>query len=157
MTIRKLSSSHEFVFRQGDTGEEFFIILEGSVLVQRDVNNSGVAHTVAKLEAGGSFGEIALSSKFVVRTASVVTLEPCLLLVIHKDDYQRILQNTHQEIFDRKIRFLKLVPAFQDLTEKEVFNLCVSLHTYRVRAGSSVVREGDLLDPLRFFIIVKRG
>ncbi|GBG28491.1 cAMP-dependent protein kinase regulatory subunit [Hondaea fermentalgiana] len=157
MKMRTFKKSHEFIFHQGDTGEEFFIILEGSVLVQRDVDNSGVAHTVAKLEAGGSFGEIALSTQYTVRTAAVVTIEPCVLLVIHKDDYQRILQNTHQEVFDRKMRFLKSVPALQDLTDKEFFNLCISLHTNRARVGTSIMKEGDSLDPLRFFVIVKRG
>jgi len=33
-----------------------------------------------------------------VRTASVVTMEPSSMLVIHKADYGRILKSTHEEV-----------------------------------------------------------
>jgi CRP-like cAMP-binding protein len=159
MRLRRFDESRLTVFEQGDTGEEFFIILEGSVTVHRRVGEAGVSRVIARLEAGKSFGEQALlgTSKGMLRTASIVTDEPCAFLVIHKNDYIRILRDAHQELFDLKLKFLRKVFAVRDLPDQDIFNLAVSMSMHKVRVGREIVREGTPLDPLRFFIIVKRG
>jgi CRP-like cAMP-binding protein len=159
MRLRRFAESRLTVFEQGDTGEEFFIILEGSVTVHRRVGEASVSRVIARLEAGKSFGEQALlgTSKGMLRTASIVTDDRCAFLVIHKNDYIRILRDAHQELFDLKLKFLRKVFAVRDLPDQDIFNLAVSMSMHKVRVGREIVREGTPLDPLRFFIIVKRG
>jgi CRP/FNR family cyclic AMP-dependent transcriptional regulator len=50
--------------KEGTTGREFFVVLEGEAVVARD------GKEIARIEPGGFFGEIALLER-VVRTATV--------------------------------------------------------------------------------------
>ena len=47
------------VFKQGDVGDRFYIIKEGSVTLSK-TEATGQKHTVTQLNAGASFGERAL-------------------------------------------------------------------------------------------------
>jgi CRP-like cAMP-binding protein len=49
----------EVIFREGDHGRNFFIILEGDIEVVKEFEE-GVETVVATIGAGKSFGEISL-------------------------------------------------------------------------------------------------
>ncbi len=68
------------VIREGNTGGEFFIIIEGEVAIRRGSRKLGT------LGAGDFFGEIALL-RDVPRTATVTALEPSLLYTVERDDF----------------------------------------------------------------------
>jgi len=65
--------------------------------------------------------------------------------------------HAHCQVFEKKLNFLKTVDAFRDLSPDDLFNISVCMNVQKVRVGHSIVKEGDQQDPLRFFIIVKRG
>ena len=74
----RVFSQGRFVFRQGDIGEAFYIVVKGKVEVLVPVD--GREEPMATLEDGDFFGELALlDSK--PRSASVRTLSPSLFLV----------------------------------------------------------------------------
>jgi MFS family permease len=77
---RELAGGAEAV-RQGDTGEDFFVIGEGSFTVS--VDGSPVGRT---LTAGEAFGEIALLEA-IPRTATVTANSPARLLVVSGADF----------------------------------------------------------------------
>jgi CRP/FNR family transcriptional regulator, cyclic AMP receptor protein len=73
--------------REGERGNEFFVILGGAARVERrgkEVNTLG---------AGDFFGEIALVSR-APRTATVTTIEPCDLLVITGTSFRALLEHS---------------------------------------------------------------
>jgi CRP-like cAMP-binding protein len=72
------------VVRQGEPGDEFFVIAAGAVTVARD------GREVAKLGAGDYFGELALLDP-APRDATVTAAEPSNLLAIGRDDFRRAL------------------------------------------------------------------
>lgn len=68
------------VIKEGDAGDRFFIIAEGTVQV------SEYGRPIADLSAGGYFGEIALI-RDVARTATVTTKTQTVLYALDRDDF----------------------------------------------------------------------
>jgi putative ABC transport system ATP-binding protein len=71
----------ETIIREGESGEEFFLISDGEVDVVR------ADHEVARLGRGEFFGEVALISG-EPRNATVVASEPLDTFVLGKSDFQ---------------------------------------------------------------------
>jgi len=155
MVMRQFAA-HETVFNQGDLGDNYYILVEGSASVNKTGNGS-ISKVVARLKAGDGFGEIALVQNNCVRTAGIVTSEKCTMLKIHKEDYQRILAQAHQEEFENRIQFLHRVRAFEKLTNEDVFNLATGLKLHIARPGTIINSESASNDQLNYFLIVKRG
>jgi putative ABC transport system ATP-binding protein len=80
MTKRRFAAG-ETVIREGEPGEEFFLISDGGVDVVR------ADHEVARLGRGDFFGEVALISG-EPRNATVVATEPLDTFVLGKADFQ---------------------------------------------------------------------
>lgn len=74
----------QIIFNEGDSGNEMFYILEGDVIIEKNVEGRSIE--VARLKQGDIFGEMALISE-KPRTASAVTATDVRLLVIKKDNF----------------------------------------------------------------------
>ncbi len=72
------------VARQGDIAEEFFIILDGTVSVERNGDH------LRDMRPSNFFGELAMLAK-VPRTATVTTTTPARLLVIGHREFTSLL------------------------------------------------------------------
>ena len=72
--------------RQGGTGREFFVILEGSVDVVRDDER------INTLGAGDFFGEMGLISQ-KPRTATITTASPVRALIVTETNFRRLLRD----------------------------------------------------------------
>jgi CRP-like cAMP-binding protein len=70
--------------RQGEQGQEFLLIVEGSARVERN------GKLIAKLAAGDFFGEMSLIDG-KPRTATVIAETPITLLVIHTRSFGYLL------------------------------------------------------------------
>lgn len=79
----------EIIVREGEQGEQLYIVLSGQVEVMR----SGAA--VARLEPGEHFGEMALIRN-QPRSASARALGPTQLMVVHRKDFFDILRTEHR-------------------------------------------------------------
>ena len=95
---RKVYTDGDYIIREGDIGEDFYIILEGSanVVVASAPTEGGI---VATMHEGHSFGEMALMSD-EKRSASIVAVEKCVCLSLAKDDFQVALGN---EMFNKYV------------------------------------------------------
>jgi small-conductance mechanosensitive channel/CRP-like cAMP-binding protein len=85
----RLFSPGEVIVRQGDQGDELYIVLRGEVSVVLDGPTTPVE--VSRLGAGEFFGEMALVTG-EARTATVRAVAECELLVIDHDAFERVLQ-----------------------------------------------------------------
>jgi len=76
------------VINEGDVGETLFILLQGSVKVF-STHQSGREITYGTIGAGSYFGEMSLDGG--PRSASVMTLEPCLCAVLTRNSVREHL------------------------------------------------------------------
>lgn len=91
-TIEKLERSGKIqtygegvtLFQQGDVGDGIYLIVRGSV--ETRISDDRKCH----LKQGDLFGEISVLAR-IPRTATVVTLEPCLLFKVAPDSFWEIL------------------------------------------------------------------
>ncbi len=79
------------IFRQGDPGDSFYIITSGKVRVFRK-GREGTETELSLLGTGDSFGEMALLTG-KARSAHVEAVEETHLLILEKDQFDRILKN----------------------------------------------------------------
>jgi CRP-like cAMP-binding protein len=77
------------VFLEGDPGDSLHLIVNGKVAI-RVTTVDGDVVTLTVLGAGDSFGEVALVSESVVRTAAVYALEPTETLVVRRRDFDEL-------------------------------------------------------------------
>ena len=72
------------VVREGDSGDLFYVIAQGSVVVTQQ------GRELRRLGPGDSFGEIALL-RDLPRTATVEATEPALFVTLARDDFLRVV------------------------------------------------------------------
>jgi CRP-like cAMP-binding protein len=88
----RLFAAHEVIIRQGEPGEEMFILLRGLVSVEVE-QEGGNRVRAADLGPGSFFGEMSLMTG-APRTATVTALEECELLVVCRVAFREILEAT---------------------------------------------------------------
>ena len=100
-SILGISSMQQFdqntvIFKEGDPGEELYLILNGKIRISRQLAGVGVGEeALAILEPTQAFGEMAVIEDDVVRSASATAHEPCSMLFLKKKTFQRLLRHNH--------------------------------------------------------------
>jgi len=89
-TKRQVFAPGDLIMRQGDIGENAFLIEQGQVEIF--VDHHGKEQPLGKRGMGAIIGEMAIVDA-KPRTASVRALTPCTLLAISRDDFERRLQH----------------------------------------------------------------
>jgi CRP-like cAMP-binding protein len=74
----------EVLMLEGEPGDEFYVILEGTVRIER------ADRTVRSMTAGGFLGEIALIERGA-RTATATCFTDCRLLSIRRHEFERLV------------------------------------------------------------------
>ncbi len=103
----------EAVIREGDKGDELFIVLEGKVRVSRG------EQTLTHLGPGEHVGEMALI-RSVPRSATVVAAGPAELISIRRADFFEILRKEHEIAVKMLWKFLGVLADRLDQTSSEL-------------------------------------
>ena len=80
---------NEFVFREGDEGDGFYIIVEGRIRISRQISGIG-EEALTILNPGNYFGEMSLIDD-QARSADAIVQEKATLIVLRKRDLQDLL------------------------------------------------------------------
>ncbi|KAI1819559.1 camp-dependent protein kinase regulatory subunit [Xylaria intraflava] len=138
------------VVTQGDAGDYFYIVEKGCFDVY--VNDSGalqpgadgMGNRVGTVQAGGSFGELALMYN-APRAATVVSVEPgCTLWALDRVTFRRILMEStfaRRRLYEK---FLEEVPLLSTLTPYERSKIADALETQKYPAGTTIIKQGDI-------------
>jgi NNP family nitrate/nitrite transporter-like MFS transporter len=77
--------ANQVVFREGDPGDALYVILSGTVRVSHS-NEQGQEVGLATLQAGDTFGELALIDG-EPRSATIATIAPCQFFLLGRHDF----------------------------------------------------------------------
>lgn len=81
----------EHVFSEADQGEEFYIVYDGRIKIYK-MSSEGQIKTLAYLQKGDFFGEMALLDK-KTRSANALAMQETHVFIIRYADFQKFLIN----------------------------------------------------------------
>lgn len=81
----------QFVIREGEMGEKFYFIVEGTAIATKRLNGTQDPTTVMEYHSGQYFGERALITNDMRAANIVVTSDTLRLLSLEKDTFNRLL------------------------------------------------------------------
>jgi CRP-like cAMP-binding protein len=113
------------LFQEGDRGEEMFIIQTGKVKISKRIR--GVEKTLATLEKGEFFGEMAILND-KPRSASAETLEDCDMLVIDRKTFDALIRGN----VEIAVRFIKRLADRLRETNDQMEALMIKDNTSRL-------------------------
>jgi len=143
---------HE-VFREGDKGDLFYVILSGSVDVLKDVPGFHVSKVVASMAPGAAFGELALLRQDGVRAGTVRCATDCQFLTLSRAAYQAELAAEHTEELHRKMRFLSHVfPALRHFTHQHLSTFTTYFASKILPAETVLAQKGDNITDVYFVV-----
>jgi CRP/FNR family cyclic AMP-dependent transcriptional regulator len=121
----KVIPANTILFHEGDVGEEMFIIQSGRVKISKRIR--GVEKTLATLEKGEFFGEMAILND-KPRSASAETLEGCEMLVIDRKTFDALIRGN----VEIAVRFIKRLADRLREANDQMENLMIKDNTSRL-------------------------
>ncbi|TMW61525.1 hypothetical protein Poli38472_012716 [Pythium oligandrum] len=137
----------EFVFRQGDLGNTFYIVISGCIALAAYGNGYFVTMT-----PGRCFGEVSLfEGQSGLRTASanVNFAAPFAeLATLSSDIYRRAISPYKRAVLQQTEKAIYSIPQFRFLPDHVVTYLAYSSKTLTARTGKRLIRHGDEINVL---------
>ncbi|CAK80344.1 unnamed protein product (macronuclear) [Paramecium tetraurelia] len=141
----KFVHQNEIIFKQGDQGDMFYIVLQGTVSIQINIPQEDVfvPKEVATITEGGSFGELALQSS-QARTATSISVTDCHFATIDKTTYKQLIGDYNKNQLDQKIAFLSKYPWFQQWSLREMKMLAYELNEKLYDYGDKIILKNHI-------------
>lgn len=147
-----LKDAGEQIIKQGDIGDEFYLLESGSVNVflEKQGEESRKVHSYG---SGDAFGELALMYN-APRAATCVASEDCKLWTLDRNSFRVIVVAAAMQKRETYQGFLSKVPILQTLTEMEIMTLADSLIEEKYHDGDVICTQGEEGE---YFYIIKQG
>ncbi|KAJ3107471.1 hypothetical protein HDU97_004067 [Phlyctochytrium planicorne] len=146
--------ANRVVFKQGDPGTAWYIILTGSVSVL--ISKTGHIEdgvVVRQIPKGNGFGDLALVTD-APRSATIITDERSELIKVEKDDYCRIVKYIHEKENIELYSFIRRMPVFSTWSRSSLMSIVGNMKIKKFQHGEVIYKQGD---ELKWFYIVKSG
>lgn len=135
---------NETIIHQGDVGDYFYVIREGTV--RFEVSGNVVGHA----SKGKSFGELSLLYTSP-RAASVIAESPTMVYRVDQKTFRYIMQSQTLQTENDKKELLQGVVFLQDLDPTDINKLVHTMTPRVFEAGEYIVRKGE--DGDTFYVI----
>jgi len=149
--------SGTFVVREGEMGEHLYIVHSGRLSVSQRLHDVRRTDPFGELQAGDLFGDRAVMGDGR-RTASVRCLTKCVVLSLHKTDFERLVVSriSRKAVEDKvqKIGFLQQIALSRDWSQSAMEAFAQHAAFQDFGKGDVIVRKGEAF---RFFCLVQEG
>ncbi|XP_012254994.2 cAMP-dependent protein kinase type II regulatory subunit isoform X2 [Athalia rosae] len=138
----------EFIIRQGDDGDNFYVIERGKfeVYVKDPTGDDLLIHTY---ENSGAFGELALLYN-MPRAATIKAISPGTLWAMDRQTFRRILLKSAYKKRKMYEDLINKVPMLKSLENYERMNLADALAPKHFSDGERIIKQGDIADGMYF-------
>lgn len=137
----------EYVFKQDDESNCFFLIANGAF----EVEISGVVKKT--MRKGSCFGELGLLYN-AKRSASLRAKEDSYVWGIERRIFKKIIQAINISEYEENRSFIDKVVLFDGLTSMQKDNLASNITTQKFLPGQNIVNKGEKADS---FYLIKSG
>lgn len=149
MNIKNYSTK-DIVIKQGDDGDELFIVGSGKLKCCKLFDGKTEETYLKTYEAGEVFGELALLYN-APRAASIYADEDSELYSLDRDTFNHIVKRATIERRQRYEDFLQKIEILNELDNYERQKICDCLETEEFAKGDIIIKEGDAGD--KFYLI----
>ncbi|XP_011309984.1 cAMP-dependent protein kinase type II regulatory subunit [Fopius arisanus] len=138
----------DFIIRQGDDGDNFYVIERGKfeVYVKDPTGAPTLIHTY---DNGGAFGELALLYN-MPRAATIKALTQGTLWAMDRQTFRRIILKSAYNKRKMYENLLNKVPMLKSLQKYERMNLADAFVSKPFNDGEQIIRQGDIADGMYF-------
>lgn len=141
-------SKGDIIIQQGDTGDFFYIIDEGSC----DIFVEGVGK-VLESQQGDSFGELALMYN-APRAATVIAATDTITWALDRTTFKKTIMDTTMKKRAMLRDFISAIPLLRLLSDNEKLIIADALRADRYKPDDVIISEGGSGDS---FYIIERG
>lgn len=166
----------EALFFEGEIGEIFYFLFQGSVAVyvgssKSQLKNVEGTRRTARIQdkpdlkqlgkrvfayrTGEGFGETAMFTNDAIRTASAIAVGACEVCELPKEIYKRTLKKYHQQFFEQsqKINFVQRVSLFRDWQRHRLSTVADILEKRKLAFGDHLLIENKSVLTSCFFVL----
>ncbi|XP_007437066.1 cAMP-dependent protein kinase type II-alpha regulatory subunit [Python bivittatus] len=141
----------EHVIDQGDDGDNFYVIEEGSYDIF--VSREGQTRCVGRYDNHGSFGELALMYN-TPRAATIVAITEGALWGLDRVTFRRIILKNNAKKRKTYELFIESVPLLKSLEPSERMKIVDVIGEKAYQDGERIIAQGDKAES---FFIVESG
>jgi len=141
------------VIKQGDLGDNFYIVKKGNFDIFVKNKQDGKVNKVCQTGIGKSFGDLALMHN-APRAATVTALVDSDLWSLDRWTFRKILTMGFRDKILEYEQFLKQVPYFDTLLSQERSKVAEALEEVKYPKGHDIIKENEEGDKL---FILKTG
>ncbi|XP_012348568.1 cAMP-dependent protein kinase type II regulatory subunit isoform X2 [Apis florea] len=146
--FEKIVKSGDIVIRQGDDGDNFYVIERGKfeVYVKDQTDMESLIHTY---DNRGAFGELALLYN-MPRAATIKAITNGTLWAMDRQTFRRILLKSAYKKRKMYEDLINKVPMLKSLEPYERMNLADALVPKHYSDGEQIIKQGDSADGMYF-------
>ncbi|XP_029039984.1 cAMP-dependent protein kinase type II regulatory subunit isoform X1 [Osmia bicornis bicornis] len=138
----------EYIIRQGDDGDNFYVIERGKFEVYVK-DQSGAKSMIHTYDDRGAFGELALLYN-MPRAASIKAITSGTLWAMDRHTFRRILLKSAYKKRKMYEDLINKVPMLKSLEPYERMNLADALLPKQYSDGEQIIKQGDTADGMYF-------
>ncbi|XP_077273879.1 cAMP-dependent protein kinase type II regulatory subunit isoform X1 [Temnothorax americanus] len=139
----------EFIIRQGDDGDNFYVIERGKFEVYVKDPTTNTDNHIHTYDNRGAFGELALLYN-MPRAATVKGITSGTLWAMDRQTFRRILLKSAYKKRKMYENLINRVPMLKSLEAYERMNLADALVPKQYSDGEQIIRQGDTADGMYF-------
>ncbi|KYN17685.1 PREDICTED: cAMP-dependent protein kinase type II regulatory subunit isoform X1 [Trachymyrmex cornetzi] len=147
--FEKIVQPGEFIIRQGDDGDNFYVIERGKFEVYVKDPATTTENHIHTYDNRGAFGELALLYN-MPRAATVKAITSGTLWAMDRQTFRRILLKSAYKKRKMYENLINKVPMLKSLEPYERMNLADALVPKQYSDGEQIIRQGDTADGMYF-------